>query len=55
MPVLVYARALLYAPELVWACLGAVWVSDNSTGCKPAEVGAVIGAVVSRCGKKYVY
>ncbi|XP_048026773.1 diacylglycerol lipase-beta [Megalobrama amblycephala] len=47
MPVLVYARAVLYAPELVWACLGAVWVSDNSTGCKPAEVGAVIGAVVS--------
>ncbi|KAF4106954.1 diacylglycerol lipase-beta [Onychostoma macrolepis] len=47
MPALVYLRALLYFPELVWACLGAVWVSDSSTGCKPAEVGAVIGAVVS--------
>ncbi|XDV45207.1 hypothetical protein PO909_013342 [Leuciscus waleckii] len=47
MPVLVYLRAVLYLPELVWAVLGAVWVSDNSTGCKPEEVGAVIGAVVS--------
>lgn len=47
MPALVYLRALLYFPELIWACLGAVWVSDGSTGCKPAEVGAVIGAVVS--------
>lgn len=47
MPALVYLRFLLYFPELIWACLGAVWVSDGSTGCKPAEVGAVIGAVVS--------
>lgn len=47
-PALVYLRALLYVPELVWACLGAVWVSDSSTGCKPEEVGAVIAAVVSR-------
>ncbi|XP_043085975.1 diacylglycerol lipase-beta [Puntigrus tetrazona] len=47
MPALVYLRALLYFPEFLWACLGAVWVSDNSTGCKPEEVGAVIGAVVS--------
>ncbi|XP_036388845.1 diacylglycerol lipase-beta [Megalops cyprinoides] len=46
-PLLVYVRALLYLPELVWACLGAIWVSDNSSGCEPAEVGAVIGAVVS--------
>uniref|UniRef100_A0A673CNQ4 Diacylglycerol lipase-beta n=1 Tax=Sphaeramia orbicularis TaxID=375764 RepID=A0A673CNQ4_9TELE len=29
---LVYVRALLYIPELVWACLGAVWVSDDSKG-----------------------
>ncbi|XP_051530387.1 diacylglycerol lipase-beta-like [Myxocyprinus asiaticus] len=47
LPALVYLRALLYLPEFVWACLGVVWVSDNSIGCKPAEVGAVIGAVVS--------
>ncbi|KAI7796875.1 diacylglycerol lipase-beta [Triplophysa rosa] len=47
MPALVYLRAVLYIPEFVWACLGAVWVSDSSTGCKPAEVGAVIAAVIS--------
>ncbi|MED6272582.1 hypothetical protein CHARACLAT_031794 [Characodon lateralis] len=48
MPALVYLRALLYIPELVWACLGAVWVSDNSQGCDPATVGGVITAVVTR-------
>ncbi|RXN31286.1 sn1-specific diacylglycerol lipase beta [Labeo rohita] len=47
MTALVYLRALLYLPEFIWACLGVIWVSDNSTGCEPAEVGAVIGAVVS--------
>uniref|UniRef100_A0A665VGC5 Diacylglycerol lipase-beta n=1 Tax=Echeneis naucrates TaxID=173247 RepID=A0A665VGC5_ECHNA len=45
-PVLVYLRALLYIPELVWACLGAVWVSDGK-GCDPATVGAVIAAVIA--------
>ncbi|XP_067286851.1 diacylglycerol lipase-beta [Pseudorasbora parva] len=44
---LVYLRAVLYVPELVWAILGAIWVSDDSTGCNPAEVGAVLGAVMS--------
>lgn len=44
---LVYLRALLYLPELAWACLGAVWVSDNSKGCDPATVAAVIAAVVA--------
>lgn len=47
MPALVYLRALLYIPELVWACLGTVWVSDDSHGCDPATVGAVIAAVVA--------
>lgn len=44
---LVYLRALLYLPELAWACLGAVWASDDSKGCDPATVGAVIAAVVA--------
>lgn len=47
-PALVYLRALLYLPELVWACLGAIWVSGESQGCEQAEVGAVIAAVVAR-------
>ncbi|KAM8876843.1 diacylglycerol lipase-beta [Synchiropus picturatus] len=46
-PALVYLRAILYLPELVWACLGAFWVSDDSQGCDPATVGAVIAAVVA--------
>lgn len=48
MPALVYFRAILYIPEFIWACLGAVWVNDDSGGCDPAAVGAVIGAVISR-------
>ncbi|XP_077482259.1 diacylglycerol lipase-beta isoform X1 [Stigmatopora argus] len=47
MPTLVYLRALLYLPELLWASLGAVWVSDDGKGCDPATVGAVIAAVVA--------
>ncbi|XP_056433318.1 diacylglycerol lipase-beta-like [Gadus chalcogrammus] len=46
-PVLVYLRALLYLPEIVWACLGAIWASADSQGCDPATVGAVIAAVVA--------
>ncbi|KAJ8363820.1 hypothetical protein SKAU_G00126510 [Synaphobranchus kaupii] len=46
-PVLVCVRFLLYLPEIVWACLGAMWVSGDSKGCDLAEVGAVIGAVVA--------
>ncbi|KAJ8246358.1 hypothetical protein GJAV_G00266850 [Gymnothorax javanicus] len=46
-PVLVCVRFLLYLPELVWACLGAIWVSDDSRGCDAAGVAAVISAVVA--------
>ncbi|XP_066545751.1 diacylglycerol lipase-beta isoform X2 [Amia ocellicauda] len=46
-PALVYVRAVLYAPELVWACLGTMWVSDESLGCEREVVSAVIGAVVA--------
>lgn len=47
-PALVYLRAILYLPELVWACLGALWVSDDSHGCDPATVVAVVAAVIAR-------
>ncbi|XP_005998437.1 diacylglycerol lipase-beta [Latimeria chalumnae] len=46
-PALIYVRATLYVPELIWACLGAIWVSDNSLGCEPSIVNAVTGAVVA--------
>ncbi|XP_062859416.1 diacylglycerol lipase-beta [Trichomycterus rosablanca] len=47
MPALVYLRALLFVPEFMWACLGALWVSNSSGGCKPADVGIILGAVVA--------
>ncbi|XP_058477644.1 diacylglycerol lipase-beta [Solea solea] len=47
MPALVYVRAILYIPELVWACLGTVWVSEDSKGCDLATVGSVIAAVIA--------
>ncbi|KAM7371214.1 hypothetical protein PAMP_010703 [Pampus punctatissimus] len=46
-PALVYLRAVLYIPELVWACLGTVWVSGDAHGCNPATVHAVITAVIA--------
>ncbi|KAK6481755.1 sn1-specific diacylglycerol lipase beta-like [Huso huso] len=46
-PALIYVRTLLYVPELVWAVLGAVWVSNDSPGCDKSVVNAVIGAVVA--------
>lgn len=46
-PTLIYVRTLLYVPELCWAVLGAVWVSDDSPGCDKSVVNAVIGAVVA--------
>ncbi|MCI4384115.1 hypothetical protein PGIGA_G00034880 [Pangasianodon gigas] len=47
MPVLVYVRGILFLPEFVWACLGALWVTDYSTGCEPAEVGLVVSTVIA--------
>ncbi|XP_048870020.1 diacylglycerol lipase-beta [Brienomyrus brachyistius] len=46
-PALLCLRVLLCFPELIWACLGAIWVSDDSQGCREAEIAAVIGAVIA--------
>ncbi|XP_039630351.1 diacylglycerol lipase-beta [Polypterus senegalus] len=46
-PTLIYIRTILYVPELVWACLGAMWVSDTSLGCEVSVVRAVIVAVIA--------
>lgn len=48
MPVLVYIRGILFLPECVWACLGAVWVYEYSAGCELTEVGLVLGTVIVR-------
>ncbi|XP_043934561.1 diacylglycerol lipase-beta [Protopterus annectens] len=46
-PLLIYIRTALYLPELVWACLGAVWISDNSMTCHRSVVIAVLCAVIA--------
>lgn len=48
MPFLVYVRGILFFPEFIWACLGAVWVSQYSAGCDLPEVGLVVSAVIAR-------
>ncbi|XP_058891509.1 diacylglycerol lipase-beta-like isoform X3 [Acipenser ruthenus] len=53
-PALIYVRTLLYVPELVWAVLGAVWVSNDSPGCDTSVVNAVIGAVVASKRQGYL-
>ncbi|KAM8961006.1 diacylglycerol lipase-beta isoform 2-T2 [Pelodytes ibericus] len=47
MPKLVYVRFTLYFPEIVWAVLGAIWVSDNSMQCDKALVRVVLLAVIA--------
>lgn len=46
-PLLIYIRTALYLPELVWACLGAIWVSDSSMTCHRSVVIAVLSAVIA--------
>ncbi|MGH0139238.1 UNVERIFIED_CONTAM: hypothetical protein FKN15_068647 [Acipenser sinensis] len=43
-PALIYICTLLYVPELVWAVLGAVWVSNDSPGCDKSVVNAVVAS-----------
>ncbi|XP_063790533.1 diacylglycerol lipase-beta isoform X1 [Pseudophryne corroboree] len=47
MPKLVYIRLALYVPELVWAVLGAVWVSDNGVQCDKALVHVILVTVIA--------
>lgn len=47
MPKLLYVRLALYVPELVWAVLGAIWVSDNSVRCDLALVHVVLLTVIA--------
>uniref|UniRef100_A0A8C5PLC2 Diacylglycerol lipase-beta n=1 Tax=Leptobrachium leishanense TaxID=445787 RepID=A0A8C5PLC2_9ANUR len=50
MPKLLYFRLALYLPELVWAILGAIWVSDNSVHCDIALVHVVLLTVIASWG-----
>ncbi|XP_068100656.1 diacylglycerol lipase-beta [Hyperolius riggenbachi] len=47
MPKLVYIRLALYAPEFVWAVLGAIWVSNNGVQCDKAVVHVILVTVIA--------
>ncbi|XP_053327193.1 diacylglycerol lipase-beta [Spea bombifrons] len=47
MPKVMYVRLTLYLPELAWAVLGAIWVSDNSVRCDKALVHVVLLTVIA--------
>ncbi|EMP34974.1 Sn1-specific diacylglycerol lipase beta [Chelonia mydas] len=47
LPKLLYTRLGLYIPELVWAVVGAIWVSDTDVRCERTVVNAVFGTVVA--------
>ncbi|NXR11470.1 DGLB lipase, partial [Semnornis frantzii] len=47
LPKLLYVRLLLCLPELIWAVVGAVWVSDSSVHCERTVVNAIVVTVVA--------
>ncbi|KAM4697444.1 diacylglycerol lipase-beta [Rhinophrynus dorsalis] len=47
MPKLMYVRLALYPPEIVWAVLGAIWVSDNRLECDTAVVHVILVTVIA--------
>ncbi|XP_066496611.1 diacylglycerol lipase-beta isoform X2 [Tiliqua scincoides] len=47
LPKLLYLRLALYLPELVWAVVGAIWVSDTRATCERTMIDAIVGTVVT--------
>ncbi|KAJ6659727.1 hypothetical protein lerEdw1_018442 [Lerista edwardsae] len=47
LPKLLYLRLALYLPELIWAIVGAIWISDSRANCERTMIDAIIGAVVA--------
>ncbi|XP_073447131.1 diacylglycerol lipase-beta [Aquarana catesbeiana] len=47
MPKLVYIRLAFYVPELAWAVLGAIWVSDNGVQCGKSVVHVILVTVIA--------
>uniref|UniRef100_V9KDF3 Diacylglycerol lipase-beta n=1 Tax=Callorhinchus milii TaxID=7868 RepID=V9KDF3_CALMI len=45
-PTLIYIRAILYLPEVIWGILGIIWVSDESLDCSSTLIVGVILAIV---------
>ncbi|XP_020655262.3 diacylglycerol lipase-beta isoform X1 [Pogona vitticeps] len=47
LPKLLYLRLGLFLPELVWAVVGAVWVSDHKVNCEKTVISAIFGTVIA--------
>ncbi|NXX92790.1 DGLB lipase, partial [Centropus bengalensis] len=47
LPKLLYTRLFLYLPELIWAVVGAVWVSDSSVHCEKTVINVIIVTVIA--------
>lgn len=47
MPKLLYIRLALFLPEMVWASLGAAWITDDIQ-CDRTVVNGIIATVIVR-------
>ncbi|XP_077173149.1 diacylglycerol lipase-beta [Paroedura picta] len=47
LPKLLYLRLALFLPELIWAVVGAVWVSDRGLICDRTVISAIFGTVIA--------
>ncbi|XP_054851431.1 diacylglycerol lipase-beta isoform X2 [Eublepharis macularius] len=47
LPKLLYLRLALFLPELLWAIVGAIWVSDRSIKCDRTVMNAIFGTVIA--------
>ncbi|XP_048351426.1 diacylglycerol lipase-beta [Sphaerodactylus townsendi] len=47
LPKLLYLRLALFLPELIWAVVGAIWVSDHHIDCDRTVINAILGTVIA--------
>ncbi|KAF7243033.1 Sn1-specific diacylglycerol lipase beta [Varanus komodoensis] len=47
LPKLLYLRLALYLPELIWAVVGIIWVSDHGVNCERTMINAIYGTVIA--------
>nr|XP_056722302.1 diacylglycerol lipase-beta [Euleptes europaea] len=47
LPKLLYLRLALFLPELIWAIVGAIWVSDHRISCDRTVINAIFGTVIA--------
>ncbi|XP_015281684.1 PREDICTED: sn1-specific diacylglycerol lipase beta [Gekko japonicus] len=47
LPKLLYLRLALYLPELIWAIVGTIWVSDRNIDCDRTVINTILGTVIA--------